>query len=454
MAKIMLVEDDNNLRQIYEDRLAAEGYQIVSAPDGEAALALAVKERPDLIIADVMMPKVSGFDMLDILRSTPETKDAKIIMMTALSQAEDQARAEKLGADKYLVKSQVTLEDVVEVAAQMLGDQPGGTSAAATTPEVTPAALPSTPAASPTSATIPVTAPPVDNPAAVPPPPAATAVEPDTAAPALTPEPSSSPAVTTPPAPSASVVVPAAPALPPSEPTKPASVSIPVTSTDDEATTPQATPQPSSPPTEAAAASNETAMKDKIDEFIASNPTLSDSADSTDTTQASASTPTPAAPTADAPTPTAAPITSPKTEPVSPPSETPAGPDDSQSSSAMAAVDGLLSDTKSAAEPTAAPPNKPADTYVADKQSSDTPESQSMVHTKRIEPTSDLMSKTPDLNELLAKEAEHSTPTPPPVNSVITPGGGSISPLPGSSVQDAIEGGTKPDDTPANDITL
>ncbi len=128
MAKVMLVEDDNNLREIYEARLAAEGYEIVAAQDGEEALALAVKERPDLIIADIMMPKVSGFDMLDILRSTPETKHTKIIMMTALSQAEDKARAEKLGADRYLVKSQVTLEDVVKVASEMLNDQSGGSS--------------------------------------------------------------------------------------------------------------------------------------------------------------------------------------------------------------------------------------------------------------------------------------------------------------------------------------
>ena len=66
----MLVEDDTNLSDIYRARLEAEGYQIVSAPDGEDALALAVKEHPDLIISDVMMPKISGFDMLDILRST------------------------------------------------------------------------------------------------------------------------------------------------------------------------------------------------------------------------------------------------------------------------------------------------------------------------------------------------------------------------------------------------
>src|SRR4029078_11100877 len=120
MTKVMLVEDDNNLREIYEARLLAEGYEIVSAQDGEEALALAVKERPDLIIADIMMPKISGFDMLDILRSTPETKDTKVIMMTALSQAVDKDRANKLGADRYLVKSQVTLEDVAKVVHEVL----------------------------------------------------------------------------------------------------------------------------------------------------------------------------------------------------------------------------------------------------------------------------------------------------------------------------------------------
>ena len=123
MPKIMLVEDDNNLREIYEARLLAEGYEIVSAKDGEEALAMAVKEKPDLIISDVMMPKISGFDMLDILRSTPETRNTKVIMMTALSQSEDKARATKLGADRYLVKSQVTLEDVAKVAREVLSEE-------------------------------------------------------------------------------------------------------------------------------------------------------------------------------------------------------------------------------------------------------------------------------------------------------------------------------------------
>ena len=124
MPKILLVEDDNNLREIYEARLQAEGYQIVSAKDGEEALVVAKAERPDLIISDVMMPKISGFEMLDILRNTPELRETKIIMLTALGQAQDQTRASNLGADLYLVKSQVTLEDIVKSSHDILNDMP------------------------------------------------------------------------------------------------------------------------------------------------------------------------------------------------------------------------------------------------------------------------------------------------------------------------------------------
>lgn len=144
----MLVEDDKSLREIYGVRLLAEGYDIVSAGDGEEALAMAIKERPSLIISDVMMPKISGFDMLDILRSTTETKSIKVIMMTALSSDEQRRRGESLGADRYLVKSQVGIEDVVRVVHEVLGDSLGST----------PPGQPAAPAAAPTAP--PRTAPP------------------------------------------------------------------------------------------------------------------------------------------------------------------------------------------------------------------------------------------------------------------------------------------------------
>jgi len=86
---------------------------------------MAIKERPRLILSDVMMPKISGFDMLDILRSTTETKDVKVIIMTALSSEDQRKRGEQLGADKYLVKSQVGIEDVVRAVHETLGDLPG-----------------------------------------------------------------------------------------------------------------------------------------------------------------------------------------------------------------------------------------------------------------------------------------------------------------------------------------
>jgi CheY-like chemotaxis protein len=121
MPKVLLVEDDNNLREIFQMRLQAEGYTTVVAADGEEGLVTAMKEKPDLLIADVMMPKLSGFEMVESLRAAPETKDIKVIMMTALGQAEDQARGEKLGVVKYLVKSQVTLEDFARVVKETLG---------------------------------------------------------------------------------------------------------------------------------------------------------------------------------------------------------------------------------------------------------------------------------------------------------------------------------------------
>lgn len=126
MAKILLVEDDTNLREIFDMRLKAEGYQTLAASDGEEGLVVAMKEKPDLIIADVMMPKLSGFEMLETLFAAPEMAGTKAVMMTALGQPEDRARGEKLGVIKYLVKSQVTLEDFVRVVREVM--EPGQTS--------------------------------------------------------------------------------------------------------------------------------------------------------------------------------------------------------------------------------------------------------------------------------------------------------------------------------------
>ncbi len=119
--KILFVEDDDNLADVYVTRLAAEGFDVRRVPNGEDALAAALEYKPDLVLLDVMMPKVSGFDVLDILRNTPETTNLRIVMLTALGQEGDQKRAEELGVDDYLIKSQVVIADVVERIKQHLG---------------------------------------------------------------------------------------------------------------------------------------------------------------------------------------------------------------------------------------------------------------------------------------------------------------------------------------------
>lgn len=120
--RILLVEDDDALANVYNTRLQAEGFDTRRVNNGEEALAAALNYHPDLVLLDVMMPKVSGFDVLDILRHTPETANLKVIMLTALSQDSDKARAESLGVDDYLVKSQVVIADVIDKIRQHLGE--------------------------------------------------------------------------------------------------------------------------------------------------------------------------------------------------------------------------------------------------------------------------------------------------------------------------------------------
>ncbi|MCA9333726.1 response regulator [Candidatus Saccharibacteria bacterium] len=505
MAKVMLVEDDNNLRQIYEDRLAAEGYTVITAPDGEAALALAVKERPDLIIADIMMPKVSGFDMLDILRSTPETRDTKIIMMTALSQAEDKTRAEKLGADKYLVKSQVTLEDVVKVAADMLNEQKAGTDAAVasmtnapTPPQPTDSTAPAaTPGVQPVQAPIEPVAPPPEPSSPAPSPEPPVTPEP-TSAPAPDPTPVSEPAVTpapaqdttsddTPtvtdaPAPSTVPVVEPPKATPTEDTTvtdtdsKPTVTSIPITTPDEpedkvddapvSAPVPALEEKPFSPEpskgenvispdvasteqhdeevadaqSEPEATEKKAVEKEIEEDVVADNPTLTTSAEPEEPTK-------PEEPSAtDMPTPVEPGSTEPVKDGTTDDTSKSATDETNDSAQKMAHAFGDLVKSTESDSTTEAPENKPATTdetkpakpstgYIAADDSSDDKPTLSMTHERKIEPTSDVQSNAPDIHELLAKEMDTSDPTPPPINAVIQPGGGSITGASSSSEQ-------------------
>jgi len=119
--RILLVEDDTALADVYQARLELEGFEVKQVNNGEDALSAAISFKPDLVLLDAMMPKISGFDVLDILRNTPETTNIKVVMLTALSQPKDKERADSLGVDDYLVKSQVVIGDVVERVKHHLG---------------------------------------------------------------------------------------------------------------------------------------------------------------------------------------------------------------------------------------------------------------------------------------------------------------------------------------------
>jgi CheY-like chemotaxis protein len=359
MAKLMLVEDDNNLREIYEARLQAEGYTIVTAKDGEEALTVAKAEKPDLVISDVMMPKISGFEMLDILRNTDGLKHVRVIMLTALGQNDDQQRADQLGADRYLVKSQVTLEDIVRVAHELL--EQDGAVPATTIPEE-PAAAPVPEPAAPVAAA-PVAEPVVPAPVApVVPEPVAPIPEPTPVAVppapvAVQPEPTAVPPIIEPAA--APVPEPAAPvaAAPVAEPVVPAPVA-PVINDEKE---------------QAQSMSEESAkLAEEIESFVAQAPS------------------NPEAPTA--PVETAAPA-APVPEPAAPVAAAPVAPVSSTASNDQVmtnAVDSIAGKTPSSEQP------EPAADVAA--------VSTTAVHQSKVITPIDTTSNKPSLQDLLAKE--------------------------------------------------
>jgi CheY-like chemotaxis protein len=112
--KILFIEDDLTLSALFTLRLRAEGFEVYEVNDGDKALQVAKEFRPDLILCDLMMPSLNGYDVIDILRNTVETGAAKIVVISALSQQEDLDKAMRLGADDYIVKSQVAVDDIMD----------------------------------------------------------------------------------------------------------------------------------------------------------------------------------------------------------------------------------------------------------------------------------------------------------------------------------------------------
>jgi CheY-like chemotaxis protein len=123
-ARILLAEDDRILRKAGEVSLRKRGYEVIPAVDGAEALAKALEQAPDLVLLDVMMPKMNGFDVLDALKGDPRVRDIPVIMLTNLEQPADISRASRAGAHSYLVKSNMNLDELAARIADALARRP------------------------------------------------------------------------------------------------------------------------------------------------------------------------------------------------------------------------------------------------------------------------------------------------------------------------------------------
>jgi CheY-like chemotaxis protein len=106
-AKILIADDDPDFLEMYKLELQRGGFEVITAETSEKCLVMALEQKPDLILLDIMMPKISGFEILESLKTTPETKNIPVVMITALGE-EHKKEATKLGARHYIQKSQIT----------------------------------------------------------------------------------------------------------------------------------------------------------------------------------------------------------------------------------------------------------------------------------------------------------------------------------------------------------
>jgi len=120
MKKILFIEDEPTLQKTVGEVLSQEGFEVLEALDGESGIAMAKRERPDLVLLDLILPKKNGFEVLEELKKDPETANIKIIVLTNLEGSEEVERALELGATNYLVKANYELEEIVAKVKELL----------------------------------------------------------------------------------------------------------------------------------------------------------------------------------------------------------------------------------------------------------------------------------------------------------------------------------------------
>jgi len=118
--KILIVEDEDSLLNLYEVKLIKEGFEVITCTNGEDGIAQAIEHKPDLILLDILMPKVDGYGMLKEIKNLPDTKKIPVIIFSNLSQKEEIEKGFKLGAEDYIVKTSVTPEELASKVKEFL----------------------------------------------------------------------------------------------------------------------------------------------------------------------------------------------------------------------------------------------------------------------------------------------------------------------------------------------
>lgn len=165
--KILMVDDDKMLIDLYKERLELAGYQVEVSRDGEEGLAKIHTVKPDLVLLDIMMPKVNGYEALASIKSDPATKDVPVIILSALMRDVNKSKAVESGADDYIIKSEAMPADVIqkiEAVLKKYHKETPPTTPAAPPPVVSPAP-PGPPPAPPAPSTPLVINPPAEPPA-------------------------------------------------------------------------------------------------------------------------------------------------------------------------------------------------------------------------------------------------------------------------------------------------
>jgi len=119
--KILIVEDDAFLAGIYSNKFDKEGFEVFLAGDGETGLKLAQTKHPDIMLLDILMPKLDGFEVLEKIKASEATRDIPVILLTNLGQKEDVDKGLKLGAADYLIKAHFMPAETVEKVRKVLG---------------------------------------------------------------------------------------------------------------------------------------------------------------------------------------------------------------------------------------------------------------------------------------------------------------------------------------------